>query len=147
MEFLDWLGGKNLVLTTPPLIFYTPPQRECEIHIDGNNIHDRVNMNWIVGGRGSQMHWYELVPGTEITTDLNTEASTPYTRYAEDQVMHLHSQPVNWPSIVQSGIPHKITNYCNQPRWCLNYDISLKLYPKAGLTMIQAREIFEQWIA
>jgi hypothetical protein len=145
-EFLTWLDEHDLVMTYPPLIFYTPPQRECGFHIDGNGITDRAVMNWIVGGQGSKMHWYTLDPDAVITQDEITQAGTPYTRYNEDQVVHLHSQSVQWPSIVQTGIPHKVTNYCNEPRWCLSCDISLKSNPEAGLTMIQAREIFKKWI-
>ena len=146
-DFLDWLDAHNLTMTAPPLIFYTPARRECGFHIDGAGICDRVVMNWIVGGNGSEMHWYTLAPNTDITSDQVTQAGTPYTRYKEEDVVHLHSQPVRWPSIVQVGIPHKITNYCDEPRWCISCDISLKSDPMSGLTMEQAKEIFKTWIA
>lgn len=146
-EFIDWLDSNGLTMTFPPLLFYTPPRRECGFHIDGAGICDRVVMNWIVQGNGSEMHWYALAPGAIITPGETTQAGTPYTRYKEEDVVHLHSQPVRWPSIVQTGTPHKITNYCDEPRWCISCDISLKSAPEAGLTMQQAKEIFQQWIA
>jgi len=145
-EFLKWLDENNLVMTYPPLIFYTPPRRECGFHIDGNSITDRAVMNWIVGGLGSKMHWYTLAPDATITPDEITQAGTPYTRYNEDQVVHLHSQSVQWPSIVQTGLPHKITNYCDEPRWAISCDISYKTSPEAGLTMAQALEVFKEWM-
>ena len=144
-EYISWLDENNLVMTFPPLIFYTPARRECGFHIDGDVIIDRAVMNWIVGGVGSEMHWYKLTPDVSITENLLTQAGTPYTRYTEDHVVHLHSQPVLWPSMVQTGIPHKITNYCDEPRWCLSCDISLKSNPTEGLTMQQAKEIFKKW--
>jgi hypothetical protein len=145
-EYLSWLDQNDLIMTYPPLIFYTPARRECGFHIDGDSVTDRAVMNWIVGGQGSEMHWYELAPDAVITKGEITQAGTPYTRYNEDQVIHLHSQPVLWPSLVQTGIPHKITNYCDEPRWCLSCDISLKSDPDKGLTMKQAEEIFKKWI-
>jgi hypothetical protein len=145
-EFRKWLDENNLVMTYPPLIFYTPPRRECGFHIDGDGICDRAVMNWIVQGNGSEMHWYKLAPDAEITGQEITQAGTPYTRYTEDHVVHLHSQPVKWPSLVQTGTPHKITNYVDEPRWCISCDISLKSDPEGGLTMPQAKEIFKQWI-
>jgi hypothetical protein len=145
-DFISWLDSIGLTMTYPPLIFYTPAQRECGFHIDGSGICDRAVMNWIVDGRGSNMHWYDLVPGATITSGQVTQAGTPYTRYQEEDVIHVHSQPVQWPSIVQTGIPHKITNYCNEPRWCISCDISLKSDPESGLTMQQAKDIFQRWI-
>ena len=145
-EFTSWLSANDLVLTFPPLIFYTPKRRECGFHIDGSDIIDRVTMNWIVQGTGSEMHWYTLAPGSIITEGVKTQAGTPYTRYKEEDVVHLHSQPVLWPSIVQVGIPHKITNYTDEPRWCISCDIGKKENPEAGLTMVEALEVFKSWM-
>jgi hypothetical protein len=144
-NFQSWLNDNNLVMTYPPLIFYTPPRREIGFHIDGSGICDRVVMNWIVQGTGSKMHWYKLADDAVITEGVVTQAGTPYTRYTEEEVVHLHSQPVRWPSIVQTGIPHKITNYCDEPRWCISCDISEKDNPEGGLTMDRAMEIFKKW--
>lgn len=146
-EFKNWLDKNNLVMTFPPLIFYTPARRECGFHIDGDGVCDRAVMNWVVRGNGSEMHWYKLAPETDITPGETTQAGTPYTRYQEEDIIHLHSQPVRWPSIVQTGVPHKITNYCDEPRWCISCDISLKSDPTSGLTMEQAKEIFKPWIS
>jgi hypothetical protein len=145
-KFTQWLDSQGLVMTYPPLIFYTPPHRECGFHIDGNAITDRAVINWIVGGEGSLMHWYNLAPDAEITEMTNTQAGTPYTRYTEEQVVHAHTQAVKWPSIVQTGVPHKVTNYGNEHRWCISCDISKKESPEAGLTMVEASEIFKKWI-
>ncbi len=145
-KFTQWLNELGLVMTYPPLIFYTPPRRECGFHIDGNVITDRAVMNWIVKGQGSLMHWYNLAPDAEITDMTVTQAGTPYTRYNEDQVVHVHTQEVKWPSLVQTGIPHKITNYGDEPRWCISCDISFKDHPEAGLNMNQSIEIFKKWI-
>jgi hypothetical protein len=147
IEFLTWLDSNGLTMTYPPLIFYTPPRRECGIHIDGSGICDRAVMNWIVQGNGSVMHWFNLALDADITQQESTQAGTPYTRYREEDVVQVHSQAVKWPSLVQTGVPHKITNYSDEARWCISCDISLKSNPQEGLTMTQAKEIFQQWIS
>ena len=145
--FVAWLSSRNLVLTYPPLIFYTPPGQQCGIHIDGSGISDRACVNWIVGGAGSLMHWYRLQDERKITEQVSTQAGTPYTLYDPSEVTHVYSHAVKWPSIVQTGVPHNITNHTKEPRWCISCDISHKDNPEAGLTWEQAIKVFEEWIA
>jgi hypothetical protein len=146
-QFVNWLDNNNLILTYPPLVFYTPPQGECGIHIDGSEIVDRVTMNWAIQNAGANMHWYKLKAGSTITSQEFTQANTPYTQYKSEQVLHVHTQPIAWPSIAQVGIPHRITNHVDAPRWAISCDISLKSAPTQGLTIEQAKEIFKQWIS
>jgi hypothetical protein len=145
-DFKEWLDKQDLVMTYPPLIFYTPNGGQCGIHIDGYGVTDRACVNFIIQGTGSLMHWYMLKEGTELTEQVATQADTPYTLYQPEQVYHVHSQPVSWPSIVQTGIPHNITNHTKEPRWCISCDISFKHNPEAGLSWEQAMEVFSKWM-
>jgi hypothetical protein len=145
-HFTEWLDSQGLVMTYPPLIFYTPPGQQCGIHIDGYGVTDRACVNFILGGVGSLMHWYKLRPEVELPDQSATQAGTPYTLYEPDQVEHVYSHAVKWPSIVQTGVPHNITNHTHGPRWCISCDISYKDTPEAGLTMAQALEVFKKWI-
>jgi hypothetical protein len=133
-------------MTYPPLIFYTPNGQQCGIHIDGFAVSDRACINFILQGAGSLMHWYKLKDDTNITEQVATQAGTPYTLYQPEEVTHLHSHAVKWPSIVQTGLPHNITNHTKEPRWCLSCDISKKETPEVGLTMAEAIEVFKKWI-
>jgi hypothetical protein len=147
IEFTEWLDSLGLVMTYPPLIFYTPKGKQCGIHIDGyGELSDRACINWCVAGAGSLMHWYVVKDRQEPFENTKTQAGTPYVQYHPSQVEHLHSQSIKWPSIVQTGIPHNIHNSMFEPRWVLSCDISIKSAPEAGLTMEQAKEIFKQWI-
>jgi hypothetical protein len=146
-EFRQWLSNHNLVMTYPPLIFYTPPGDQCGIHIDGYAIGDRACINFIFGGAGSLMHWYKLNDNIDITEQVETQAGTPYTLYKPQQVTHVYSHSVKFPSIVQTGVPHNITNHTQGPRWCVSCDISLESKPEDGLTMEQALEVFKKWIS
>jgi hypothetical protein len=145
-EFTFWLEQNNFVMTYPPLIFYTPKGQQCGIHIDGFDVSDRACINFIVGGSGSLMHWYKRKDNCGVTTQVETQAGTPYTIYDPDQVEHVYSHAVKWPSIVQTGVPHNIHNHHKENRWCISCDISFKDNPKSGLTMEQAIGAFKQWI-
>lgn len=145
-EFIDWLSELGLVMTYPPLIFYTPNGGQCGIHIDGFDISNRACVNFVVQGAGSLMHWYKLKEGTELTEQVATQAGTPYTLYQPEEVEHVHSQPVRYPSLVQTGVPHNITNHTKEPRWAISCDISKKENPEAGLTWEEAVEVFKPWM-
>ena len=146
-EFRSWLDSLGLVITYPPLIFYTPKGKQCGIHIDGHSPDaDRAVMNWCVQGAGSMMHWYKLKEGEQPFETTDTQAGTPYIQYHPNQVNHLYSHVVKWPTIVQTGIPHNIHNNVWEPRWLISCDISRKETPEAGLTMAEASEVFKKWI-
>jgi hypothetical protein len=145
-HFTEWLHQQGLVMTYPPLIFYTPPGQQCGIHIDGYAVSDRACVNFILGGAGSLMHWYKLRPNIIISEQVTTQAGTPYTLYQPDEVEHVFSHAVKWPTIVQTGVPHSITNHTAGPRWCISCDISKKESPEAGLTMAEAMDVFKSWM-
>lgn len=145
-DFKKWLDEQGLVMTYPPLLFYTPAGQQCGIHIDGFAVADRACVNFILSGAGSLMHWYKLKEGYEISEQVQTQAGTPYTLYQPYQVDHVYSHAVKWPTIVQTGVPHNIHNHTLEPRWCISCDISKKENPEAGLTMAQALEVFKTWI-
>jgi hypothetical protein len=147
-EFSSWVDSLGLVMTYPPLIFYTPVGHQIGIHIDGpGEIVNRACINWCVQGAGSLMHWYAVKKDKAPFEESITQAGTPYTQYHPNDLIHLHSQPVKWPSIVQTGIPHNVHNSKWEPRWVISCDISTKDKPEEGLTYEQALEIFKQWIA
>lgn len=98
-------------------LFYGPKEfpYTMGIHID-HAYGDRAKINWIYGGEGSLMHWYRaLAPHSKQV--LATPVHSNYTLYEPDEVRLLHSTVVETPSIVQSGIPHNITNP-GRERWC-----------------------------
>jgi hypothetical protein len=146
-EYTAWLDSLGLVMQYPPLIFYTPKGKQCGIHVDGHSANaDRACMNWCVQGAGSMMHWYRLKEDQKPFETTETQAGTPYIQFHPNQVDHLHSHVIKWPTIVQTGIPHNIHNRTWEPRWVISCDISKKENPDAGLTMNQALEIFKRWI-
>lgn len=147
IDFKQWLDNLGLIMTYPPLIFYTPKGKQCGIHIDGHSpFSDRAVMNWCVQGVGSMMHWYRLKNNEKPFEITDTQAGTPYIQYHPNQVEHLYSHTVKWPTIVQTGIPHNIHNSIWESRWIISCDISKKETPNSGLTMDEAKKIFSSWI-
>jgi len=145
-EYLNWIDEQGLVMTYPPLIFYTPVKHQIGIHIDGpGELIDRACMNWCVQGVGSLMHWYDVKDGRSPFEETNTQAGTPYTQYHPKDLNHLHSQTVKWPTVVQTGIPHNVTNSVWEPRWVISCDLSFKDRPNDGLTINEAKELFSKW--
>jgi hypothetical protein len=118
------------------------------IHIDGNTTSDRAKLNWVIGSEHT-MNWYSIknttiqkLSNTRVSDNKNI-SSRYYVSYTSNEVELIHSQSVGYPSLIQSGIPHNITNLGGIRR-C----ISIMLYNRLGnfLTMSGAKQIFSQYI-
>jgi hypothetical protein len=98
-------------------LFYGPKDfpYTMGIHTD-RSYGDWGKINWIVGGEGSEMHWYKALSAS--TKEVKeTPVHSNYNLYEPSEVKLLHSTQVVSPSIVQVGIPHNITNPGHE-RWC-----------------------------
>jgi len=124
-------------------IFYTPPNDNLFIHVDGKKIDDIAKLNWIFGGVPSQMHWYS--PLLDINRAVeDTPLGTPYLFYSPKKVQLEHSQSLTGPNLVQVGEPHNITNG-DQERFCVSlvfYDATLNRRP----TMAEAKKTFKKYL-
>lgn len=92
-------------------LFYRKPRHQGTIHVD-NNGGDFTKINWVYGGRGSTMHFFEL-KDPESHRDkpiLLTEANTEYKRYMFSEVEHKYQSTMPKPCLVQVGKPHLIIN-------------------------------------
>jgi hypothetical protein len=151
-DFLKWLDELGLK-TNAPIIFYTPPGTIQQPHIDGyDGYSDSVAMNWVIQSPGATMHWYRLKPGVNISKNI-TSTSTNYiphnirhTAYTNEQLIWEYSHVVQWPSLVQIGVPHNVTNFTTSPRWCISFNLGYKENFGNGLTWAQANQIFQSYI-
>jgi hypothetical protein len=104
--------------------FYLPPNHTGGgIHIDQSDWKkadpgDYTKINWIFGGKDSTMNWYSINSGADGVLNV-TGADTLYRAYAPNEVTHIHSQSVGHPSLVQTGVPHDITNLY-EDRLCIS---------------------------
>lgn len=118
------------------------------IHVDGVGNADVSKINWAVGS-DHIMNWYQIkdtssqkVFDTKVSDNTNIP-SRNYISYAPDEVELVHSHSVGYPSIIQAGIPHNVTNFSGTRR-C----ISIALFDLFGnaLTITQASRVFYQYI-
>jgi hypothetical protein len=104
--------------------------------------------NWVVGS-DHMMNWFQIKnPITQklVDTKISDNTNIPsrnYISYTHDEVELVHSHSVGYPSIIQAGIPHNVTNLSGIRR-C----ISIALFDRfrRPLTIAQASRVFAQYI-
>jgi hypothetical protein len=98
--------------------FRSKPYFRQTIHTD-NWGGDYVKINWVYGGKKSLMHWYDVKPNAPIPEKSYTkDTGTEFMRWPIDAVNLIESAEVKFPSIVQVGCPHSITNF-EEERLCI----------------------------
>ena len=118
------------------------------IHVDGIDNPNVSKLNWVVGS-DHIMNWYQIKNPTSIKTvdtRVSNTANIPsrnYVSYNLDEVDLIHSQVVGFPSIIQAGVPHNVTNITGTRR-C----ITIALFNNIGsaLTIEQATQLFSKYI-
>lgn len=115
-EIIEWFKKFNLEICLLE-VFYSHPLFVGNIHRD----HDRrdiVKINWIFGGEGSIMNWFELKEGRQETR-IKTAIETIAIHYNKEDCNQIHSQQITRPSLVRVGIPHNVINRLKE-RWCIS---------------------------
>lgn len=107
-DFKGWLNLRGLFVIAGEY-FYTPPGRTLEPHSDSPHIDDVVKLNWMEGGEGSTMDWYELKPGAKLKTNT-TVIHTTYSYAPRHDLDHVHSATIGTPSLVNVGRIHAVHN-------------------------------------
>lgn len=140
-NLVGWLDTHGLVIHHAEF-FYTPPNRTLEPHIDGG-MNNKVKLNWMMGGHGSYMQWFELKPGKSLQADI-TVINTPYSRASRSDIILKHEAAIGTPSLVNVGQIHAIQNK-DQPRYVASYLLGLK-DTKQILQWDEAIKIFDKYI-
>lgn len=135
-SFFNGFGVKVFMVE----LFHSRPYNNTAPHIDISR-GDAVKINWVFGGVGSTMNWYEELPWSK-TTDMLSDASTNVILVNRQHVKLLERYSLQGPTVVQTGIPHNITTYKDQ-RYCVNVSITEN---KGRPTMSRAKEIFSSVI-
>ena len=113
-ELVQWLNSLGLYIVAGEY-FYTPPNRTLEPHSDSPSINDVVKLNWMEGGEGSVMEWFQLKEGAKLRTNT-TVINTQYSYAPRDDLIKVHSAVIGRPSLVNVGQIHAVQN-SNQPRF------------------------------
>ena len=123
--------------------FYTPPYGSLPIHVDSHEAVGQAKLNYIVGGKGSVMNWFELKPGKTMKT-MVTNVGSKYLYAEEEDVVKVHSAEIGYPSIINSGELHSITNG-PEPRVCYSFVLKY-LDNDRNLNWQDASNMFEAYI-
>jgi hypothetical protein len=134
-EFTEYLKKLNLHVSFAE-IFYTTPNITSGIHIDVRH-GDISKLNYIYGGAGSQMCWYNPISST-IGEQKITAVDSKYIAFTSEQVTLAYTDSLIEPSVVQVGAPHNVVNG-NHDRHCLSMVI---IENKRRVSMSRAAEIF-----
>ena len=98
--------------------FYSSPAFTQPIHTD-NLGGDYAKLNYVFGGAGSQMHWYKVKEGVSSSTKCFTpDEGTVFLPWEPNMVDLVQSDALSYPSLVQVGCPHNVTNP-NEYRLCI----------------------------
>jgi hypothetical protein len=146
-RFLLLLHNIGLTVYHIPEVFYCRANSSGWIHSDmlndtvSKDSKDFTRINFSFLGKNSIMNWYS-VNNDEESSIAVTSIGAPSHTYKSEQVTHIHSQSVSFPSIVQVGIPHNVTT-SNEDRIC--YSI-MPLKNNIRLSMDEAIEVFKPYI-
>lgn len=139
-DFLSSLG----IAVPYAEIFYTPPLRILPLHVDGDYLSNFCKLNFIFGGEGSLMQWWELKDKDVPLNYHINKNGTRYLRIETNECEFVWQEKVGQPGLVNIGRPHQVVNCTNTPRWCMSYC----LYDNINKGMLQwenASKIFEQY--
>lgn len=108
-------------------LFYTQKDKNGILHRDISltgpdavmKDDDYVKINFMLGGQHSLMNWY--MPNTDAVAIKSNSYNTgaPAERFSISDVSHVHSATIGYPSLVQVGIPHDITNNLVEDRFVI----------------------------
>lgn len=130
-EWLTYMSNIGLEVAGT-MIFYRTS--ECVIdtaHIDLPYVATKnisIALNWVLGGEGSYMTWYNR-PDTDPIFDGFTTATTRYAAWPQNELTEIDRCYIsNSPILVRTDIPHNVI-MGTAPRWAIS--VRLKYKPES----------------
>lgn len=128
-EWIKYMNDVALPIKSSIVFYREPNLVDIGAHIDllGEVGEDTtttyLGFNWVFGGKGSEMIWYDVPPGErniQITSAGNKFLAWPLTELAE-----IDRCPIqNVPTLVRVDHPHSIS-VGNEARWCISARTSM----------------------
>jgi len=146
-EFKNFLDSLNLEIHYARY-FYSLPHQRYVYHIDCKAeeydiIQNNVKLNFVQGGKGSEMIWYDLKPGKGPVFKKNF-LGQPICRYNEEDLIEVHRATIGQPSLIDSFIVHTLQN-ADEDRHCWCVTLNSKI-TKERISWTEAIEIFKDYI-
>ena len=109
-EVHEWLQDLGLSIERPRCLF-KGAGRQGGLHIDcqtpvGNNF---ARLNWVFGGQGSKIEWFELLPGKTASKAINY-VNEEINIYNENDCQQVCTSEINGLYVINTGIPHRVTS-------------------------------------
>lgn len=98
--------------------FYLGPGADHSIHCDGHEFDTKAKLNYVVGGKGSVMVWYDCIDKSRIEK-RTSRANTIYLATSSDNVVETHSAFMDGFYLVNVGMFHNVWNK-DDGRYCLS---------------------------
>jgi hypothetical protein len=127
---IGWLydtHDKGISLINAMLFFRGPGYNNNTAHMDlAENKKNGLQVwnfgiNWCIGGRDSEMVWYNTPTDFNLHKDVPyTAAKTPFISWPINELTEIERHNIgNTVTLVNTGIPHTV-NMNNDPRWCIS---------------------------
>lgn len=143
-KIIDFFKNKNLQITLAESFYRMPEDIAVpNIHKDAPGLTDATKINWVYGGGDSVMNWYQ--PKVDNIQTNTSAIGITYEYYKRDDVELIHSQRVGFPSIVQVGLPHDISNITSD-RLCISVFVK-EISTTSFITFEKAKKIFQNEMA
>ena len=124
-------------------IFYMVPGDILAIHSDGVESGDFTKINWIFGGKNSEMVWFDKIDPNMKGKSVRSYRDTGALHYTRDEVIITHREHLEGPNLVQVGCPHTVINPTEE-RFCFSLVFRNNIWNRP--TMEKSIDIFKDLI-
>lgn len=114
-KFLLEVNKLGITISPSVELFYLPPNSTGILHRDSpgpfnyDDSLDLVKINFMLGGKDSLMHFYSQPEQENIVEFKAEHTNRPFE--IVDSVKLIESNVLQYPSLVQTGVPHSIENF------------------------------------
>lgn len=143
-KLIEFFNSRGLSLNIAAL-HIRGPGKLGSIHVDGKTADsDKTKINWSFNDQHS-MNWYRVKQDViDPSLKMFTQKDRAYLQYDPEEVELIHSQKVGFPSLIQVGIPHSISNLTST-RKCISILLRDKK-TQSHIPMQTAKKIFKDII-
>jgi hypothetical protein len=141
LKFLEPLG----LIVSHCEAFYTPPNDNLLLHVDRDQPNNDCKLNWVYGATGSVMEWWIPKDPDQPLNVKTNPTGYHYIEYSKKDCSKVWSAEIGKPSMINSGVPHSVSNTTSEQRWCYSHVI----FDKKSNNILQWKDavgIFEPWI-
>jgi hypothetical protein len=121
-DFHKWLAKTASAKVYWTEVFYLSPNFDHSIHCDGNELDNKVKINFVVGGNGSTMVWYQPVSQDKIIKRISP-ANTLYLIINPNDTIKVYEESLTGLYIVNVGMFHNVYNK-QEDRYCISMAIA-----------------------